>query len=71
VPERGGNPANVEVEWQLDALDLRPVERWLATFPRVVPGRGEGSTAVITTRAQTVKRTVDTYLDTDDWRVGR
>jgi len=71
VSERGENPTNVEVEWQLDALDLRPVERWLATFPRVVPGRGEGSTAVVAARAQTVKRTVDTYLDTEDWRVGR
>ena len=27
---------DVEVEWQLDALDLRPVERWLAALP----GRG-------------------------------
>ena len=23
----------VEIEWQFDALDLRPVERWLATLP--------------------------------------
>ena len=28
---RVGEP--VEVEWQFDALDLRPVERWLASLP--------------------------------------
>jgi len=71
VPERGGDPANIEVEWQLDALDLRPVERWLAAFPRVVPGRTEGSTVVVTAVSQPVKRSVDTYLDTEDWRIGR
>jgi CHAD domain-containing protein len=71
VPERGGDPANIEVEWQLDALDLRPVERWLAAFPRVVRGRTEGSTAIVTAVARPVKRTVDTYLDTEDWHIGR
>ena len=71
MPERGGDPANIEVEWQLDALDLRPVERWLAAFPRVVRGRTEGSTAIVTAVARPVKRTVDTYLDTEDWHIGR
>jgi len=71
VPELGANPANIEVEWQLDALDLRPVERWLAAFPRVVPGRTEGSTVVITAVGQPVTRTLDVYLDTEDWRIGR
>jgi triphosphatase len=51
-----------EVEWQFDALDLRPVERWLAMRPpdsglAVVPR----PTLLIT----------DTYLDTHDWRLHR
>ncbi len=71
MPERGANPTNIEVEWQLDALDLRPVERWLAAFPRVVSGRTEGSTLVVTATGEPVKRTVDVYLDTQDWRIGR
>ncbi|HVC70618.1 MAG TPA: CHAD domain-containing protein [Acidimicrobiales bacterium] len=71
MPERGANPTHVEVEWQLDALDLRPVERWLGTFPRVVPGTGIGSTHVVTVETLPVKRTVDVYLDTEDWRIGR
>jgi triphosphatase len=71
VPERGADPTNIEVEWQLDALDLRPVERWLAAFPRVVPGRTAGSTVVVTAASQPVTRSVDVYLDTDDWRIGR
>ena len=32
MPAHGVTP-DVEVEWQLDALDLRPVERWLADVP--------------------------------------
>jgi triphosphatase len=71
VPERGANPTNVEVEWQLDALDLRPVERWLGTFPRVAPGLADGSSVVVTAVAQPDLRTVDVYLDTADWRIGR
>ncbi len=71
MPERGADPTNVEVEWQLDALDLRPVERWLGTFPKVVPGVEAGSTVVVTVESLPVKRTVDVYLDTDDWRIGR
>ncbi len=71
MPERGGDPANIEVEWQLDALDLRPVERWLAAFPRDVPGRTGASTVIVTAVSQPVKRTVDSYLDTEDWRIGR
>jgi triphosphatase len=70
VPERGADPTNIEVEWQLDAIDLRPVERWLATFPRVVAG-SKGETVVVTAVSRPVKRTVDVYLDTADWRIGR
>jgi CHAD domain-containing protein len=71
VPEQGADPANVEVEWQLDALDLRPVERWLATFPRVASEGSDGLSVTVTVVEQPVKRTVDVYLDTQDWRIGR
>jgi CHAD domain-containing protein len=57
------------VEWQFDALDLRPVERWLATLPTLaVEAEGGGP---VTALAQTPRRLVDSYLDTDDWRVAR
>jgi CHAD domain-containing protein len=60
--------SDVEVEWQLDALDLRPVERWLAarTGPgaaQVLPGLG-----IVPGVA---KRLVDSYVDTEDWRIGQ
>lgn len=51
-----------EVEWQLDALDVRPVERWLLARPA-------GLTPAVTpgdTRAQ-----VDAYLDTAEWSIHR
>ncbi len=56
----------VEVEWQFDAIDLRPVERWLADPSR----RGEGVGAFEVTGGD-VRRQVDQYLDTEDWRIGR
>ena len=59
----------VEIEWQFDALDLRPVERWLATLPTLAVETGDGGT--VTALAQTPRRLADTYLDTDDWRVAR
>ena len=64
----------VEIEWQFDALDLRPVERWLTTLPALaVEGRegagGEGGT--VTALARPPRRLVDSYLDTDDWRIAR
>ena len=31
--DEAGEHEPVEIEWQFDALDLRPVERWLATLP--------------------------------------
>jgi CHAD domain-containing protein len=61
----------MEVEWQLDALDLRPVERWLAAGPRVLPGEGSGSPAEVTAVERPVRRLVDIYLDTGDWRIAR
>jgi CHAD domain-containing protein len=66
-PAAAGGP--VEIEWQFDALDLRPVERWLASLPTLAVETGDGGT--ITALAKTPRRLVDTYLDTDDWRMAR
>jgi CHAD domain-containing protein len=60
-----GDP--VEVEWQFDALDLRPVERWLSTLPTL--SLEADPTQTITALAKTSRRLVDTYLDTEDWRM--
>jgi len=65
APATGGD--DVEVEWQLDALDLRPVERWLAALP----GGHRGGLGTVTVLAKPSRRLVDRYLDTEDWRVGR
>ena len=59
----------VEIEWQFDALDLRPVERWLATLPALAIETGDGGT--ITALARPPRRLVDSYRDTDDWRIAR
>jgi triphosphatase len=56
-----------EIEWQFDALDLRPVERWLALLPSLSIEPYEQTT--ITASAQPPQRLVDSYLDTDDWRM--
>ena len=56
-----------EIEWQFDALDLRPVERWLAVLPTLSIEPYEQTT--ITALAQPPQRLVDSYLDTDDWRM--
>ena len=53
--------------WQFDALDLRPVERWLATLPTLSIEPYEQTT--ITALAQPPQRLVDSYVDTDDWRM--
>ena len=64
----GGNDP-VEIEWQFDALDLRPVERWLATLPTLAIETGDGGT--VTALARPPRRLVDSYLDCDDWRIAR
>jgi triphosphatase len=70
-------PTDTEVEWQLDALDLRPVERWLAALPgppaHTTFARNASDLAVPTVKAlpRAAERLVDTYLDTTDWRIGR
>jgi CHAD domain-containing protein len=64
----GQSRTDIEVEWQLDALDLRPVERWLAlrTGPQAVADSIPGL-AIVPAGA---KRLVDVYVDTEDWRMG-
>jgi triphosphatase len=62
-------PDPVEIEWQFDALDLRPVERWLATLPTLAIETGDGGT--VTALARPPRRLVDSYLDCDDWRIAR
>jgi triphosphatase len=59
----------VEIEWQFDALDLRPVERWLAALPTLEIEAGDHGT--VTALARTPRRLVDSYIDTDDWRIAR
>jgi CHAD domain-containing protein len=66
---RGTQTGPVEIEWQFDALDLRPVERWLATLPTLAVEAGDRGT--VTALAKTPRRLVDSYLDTDDWRLAR
>ena len=51
-----------EVEWQFDALDVRPVGRWLSANP---PGR---IPSVATCETREIS---DGYFDTDDWRIYR
>ena len=59
----------IEIEWQFDALDLRPVERWLSTLPMLSLAGEEQST--ITALARPPRRMIDSYIDTDDWRMAR
>jgi triphosphatase len=59
----------VGVQWQFDALDLRPVERWLAALPTLSIGHDDGRT--LAAEAQPSVRLIDTYLDTGDWRMAR
>ncbi|HEX3461499.1 MAG TPA: CHAD domain-containing protein [Acidimicrobiales bacterium] len=61
---------DVEVEWQFDAIDLRPVERWLAALPGA-PFGADPAAPSLTALAKPAIRQVDRYLDTEDWRIGR
>lgn len=54
-----------EIEWQYDALDLRPVARWLESAAR---GRTPDGFEV---EPLGEKKLSDTYLDTENWRVFR
>jgi len=71
---------DTEVEWQFDALDLRPAERWFGALstervdnpqsPRTLSAPDMVLSAVIAV-AKPAERLVDTYFDTADWRIGR
>ena len=67
----------MEIEWQFDALDLRPVERWLAQVPSLGTSPAPSDPLRAPTERDLVseplpaRRLVDAYLDTADWRVGR
>jgi triphosphatase len=63
----GAGEEATEVEWQFDALDLRPVERWLAALP----SRAYADVPTLTVLAKPTRRLVDRYMDTADWRVGQ
>ena len=56
VEGTSGQADPVEVEWQFDALDLRPVERWLATLPTLAVETDGGGT--VTALAQTAEVSV-------------
>jgi triphosphatase len=49
-----------EVEWQFDALDVRPVGRWLEN------GVAHNNPAIV---ADQTRQITDTYLDTEEWRI--
>jgi CHAD domain-containing protein len=51
-----------EIEWQFDAVDVRPVARWLDAWAESNQGSLSRTPAV---------RIQDSYLDTDDWRLFR
>ena len=51
-----------EVEWQFDALDVRPVSRWLQRDPQ-----GQNPSVVSGKR----RELSDGYFDTEDWRIYR
>jgi triphosphatase len=53
-------PDQQELEWQFDALDVRPVGRWLEN------GVGDDNLAIV---AGQTREITDTYLDTEDWRI--
>ena len=55
-----------EIEWQFDALDLRPVLRWLNMAER----QPDGPAVEVVANGNGVTQ-VDRYLETDDWRFQR
>ena len=70
VSAPGPAPSDIEIEWQFDALDLRPVERWLADVPPLDDGPA-GAAPTVSVEPGAPKRLVDSYMDTEDWRVAR
>ena len=70
-------PKDIEVEWQFDALDLRPAERWFGALSgeTVVQSMTHSAPEVVLSAVRATprpaERLVDTYFDTADWRIGR
>ena len=62
MQEGSGPESGREVEWQLAATDLGIVRQWLA---------GHGTIDGLTLEPRSTLQIVDTYLDTDDWRIHR
>lgn len=60
-----------EVEWQFDALDLRPVARWLDCAAGSENGGSNGRLAGFSVVRQDNRRLEDLYLDTENWSVFR
>jgi triphosphatase len=67
--QMGREKEAIDVEWRFDALDLRPVERWLAALPNL--SLESDDRFVISALAQSPRRLIDSYLDTADWRMAR
>jgi triphosphatase len=62
VKQGSGPQDGREVEWQLAATDLGIVRHWLA---------GHGAIEGLVLEPPSTLQIVDTYLDTDDWRIHR
>src|SRR6266516_3677774 len=67
---RNAEPSDrLEVEWQFDAPDLRPVRRLLASIGN--DGADADGRSHVRILPQAAREQIDLYLDTDDWRVRR
>lgn len=71
VPAPGQSTSDTEIEWQFDAVDLRPVERWLAASSSPAVSNGADGDAGYVIEALAPTQLVDAYLDTGDWRMSR
>src|SRR5579872_6564719 len=71
VPAPGQSTSETEIEWQFDAVDLRPVERWLAASPSPPGLHGAGGDGGFVIEALAPLQLVDAYVDTIDWRMSR
>ena len=74
---KANTPKDVEVEWQFDALDLRPAERWFSALSgdsvahSMTHSAPEVVLSAVRATPRPAERLVDTYFDTADWRIGR
>jgi triphosphatase len=59
----------VEIEWQFDALDLRPAGRWLASLS--AGSSPVGALGPVEAVAHPTVLQDDLYLDTEDWRLAQ